>query len=181
MKQPWAWSIAHADKRIENRPTTGPWRCLLRGVTPTFQLDEIVALHASAGPPRRRDLRECQARLSPGVEMPAVLARGGGGLRYGAVLGTFRVADVVRNAGWLTKPDAEYPTWAADREDVERVNFRGLLPENGWKWWMGPLGIVLADVVALDAPVPCKGQLGVWRLPDDVEAKVTAQLAERKA
>lgn len=44
-------------------------------------------------------------------------------------------------------------------------------------WWSGPCGWVLADVVALPVPVPCRGALGVWRLPPDVEAAVRAQLA----
>lgn len=34
----------------------------------------------------------------------------------------------------------------------------------------------LADVRPLAEPVPCKGALGLWRLPDDVEKAVRAQL-----
>jgi hypothetical protein len=34
----------------------------------------------------------------------------------------------------------------------------------------------LARVRALLSPVSCKGALGLWRLPDDVDAKVRAQL-----
>lgn len=37
----------------------------------------------------------------------------------------------------------------------------------------------LANVRALPEPVPCKGALGLWTLPDDVEAAVAAQLGER--
>ncbi|MFE9337715.1 ASCH domain-containing protein [Streptomyces sp. NPDC007063] len=36
----------------------------------------------------------------------------------------------------------------------------------------------LADVVALPAPVPCKGRLGFWTPPADVLAAVEQQLAE---
>lgn len=38
--------------------------------------------------------------------------------------------------------------------------------------------LILADVRPLAEPVPCKGMLGLWRLPEDVEAAVMAQLGE---
>lgn len=37
----------------------------------------------------------------------------------------------------------------------------------------------LADVRPLAEPVPCRGALGLWTLPDEVEAAVVAQLGER--
>ena len=40
----------------------------------------------------------------------------------------------------------------------------------------GQFHIELADVHALAEPVPCKGALGLWRLPEDVEKAVRAQL-----
>ena len=36
----------------------------------------------------------------------------------------------------------------------------------------------LWDIHPLPDPVPCKGMLGLWRLPDDVEKAVRAQLGE---
>lgn len=36
----------------------------------------------------------------------------------------------------------------------------------------------LFDARPLSEPVPCKGALGLWRLPDDVEKAVRAQLGE---
>ncbi len=38
-----------------------------------------------------------------------------------------------------------------------------------WHW-------VLRNVRSLPAPVPCRGMLGLWRLPEDVEEAVRAQL-----
>jgi hypothetical protein len=49
------------------------------------------------------------------------------------------------------------------------------LPKDQLRWFNGPIGFVLADVVAID-PVPCKGALGFWTLTDDVEAMVRAQM-----
>lgn len=44
------------------------------------------------------------------------------------------------------------------------------------RYFQGPLGWVLEDVVALAEPVPCKGRQGLWRLPEDVERAVLAQV-----
>jgi len=42
----------------------------------------------------------------------------------------------------------------------------------------GQWHIELADVRPLPEPVPCRGMLGLWRLPDDVEKAVREQLSE---
>ena len=42
----------------------------------------------------------------------------------------------------------------------------------------GQWHIELADVRSLRDPVPCKGMLGFWRLPEAVEKAVRAQLSE---
>lgn len=39
-------------------------------------------------------------------------------------------------------------------------------------WAFGPWAWLLGDVRQLPAPVPCKGALGLWRVPADVEAAV---------
>ena len=38
----------------------------------------------------------------------------------------------------------------------------------------------LANVRPLPEPVPCKGMLGLWRLPEDVEKAVRAQLEDER-
>jgi len=38
-------------------------------------------------------------------------------------------------------------------------------------WFMGPHGFVLRDPIAVE-PIPYKGQLGLWNLPDDILAKL---------
>jgi len=38
---------------------------------------------------------------------------------------------------------------------------------------------LLTDVRPLAEPVPCRGMLGLWRLPDDVEKAARAQLEDR--
>lgn len=45
------------------------------------------------------------------------------------------------------------------------------------RWWLGPIGWRLKDAIKLSEPVPCRGMLGCWTLPPDVEALVRVQLA----
>lgn len=46
------------------------------------------------------------------------------------------------------------------------------------KWFAGPCGWVLDEVVALPQPVVCRGYQKLWRLPQDVEEQVRVQLRE---
>jgi hypothetical protein len=48
------------------------------------------------------------------------------------------------------------------------------------RWFFGPLGYVLRDVIALETPVPCRGRQGFWMLHGDVERQVRKQLARMR-
>jgi hypothetical protein len=39
-------------------------------------------------------------------------------------------------------------------------------------WWFGPAGFVLRDPKCLKQPVPCKGQLGFWNVPPELERQM---------
>lgn len=41
--------------------------------------------------------------------------------------------------------------------------------------------LTLADVRTLSAPVPCRGALGLWRLPAEAEARVASYLRSTHA
>lgn len=45
-------------------------------------------------------------------------------------------------------------------------------------WYSGPHGLRIKDVIALQEPVPCRGALGFFDLPKDVD-KAIAQMAIR--
>jgi hypothetical protein len=53
------------------------------------------------------------------------------------------------------------------------------LPEDQDRWFFGPFGWLLADVVAIP-PVPCRGMQGLWPLPADVLARVRELYAEAR-
>ena len=42
-------------------------------------------------------------------------------------------------------------------------------------WLFGPFGWHIRGVAPLETPIPCKGALGFWRVPEDVEAKILEQ------
>lgn len=50
------------------------------------------------------------------------------------------------------------------------------MPDDCKRWYGGPVGLELRDVVRIE-PVSCKGALGFWRMPGDVEQAVRQQIA----
>lgn len=55
---------------------------------------------------------------------------------------------------------------------VAVCRFGGTVTMSDSVWFNGPVGWVLAETVVLPEAVPCKGQLGLWYLPDDVIGRV---------
>jgi len=45
-------------------------------------------------------------------------------------------------------------------------------------WFAGPYGWVRLDVRALATPIPCRGALGIWTAPAEVEEEVRRQLRD---
>lgn len=43
-------------------------------------------------------------------------------------------------------------------------------------WFSGEFGWVLTDIQALPEPVPCRGALGLWQLPAEVESAVRLKM-----
>lgn len=44
------------------------------------------------------------------------------------------------------------------------------------RWFFGPIGYVLRDVIALPSPLPCRGWQGFWTLTPELERAVMEQL-----
>ena len=60
---------------------------------------------------------------------------------------------------------------------VAVATFGGIVTERDCKsrWFCGPYGWVLKDVIVLPEPVKCRGAQGLWNVPPDVLAKMRAQ------
>ena len=73
----------------------------------------------------------------------------------------------------VRSPDTDALTLGAVIGVVDLVD---VVEQSRSRWFIGPLGLVLAKPRPLERPVPCRGALNLWNLPDDVEREVRAQL-----
>lgn len=148
LRRPWAGAVAHLGKRIENRSRPCP------GL-----VGERIAIHAGKG---------------HDGEVAVWTAHTAGTDNPGADLDAQGVVALATVVGWVDDRETMHP---GELRHSASLTYTQALDVIVSPWWSGPCGWVLADVVALPAPVPCRGALGVWRLPPDVEAAVRAQLA----
>ena len=148
LTQPWAGLVAASVKLVENRP---------RRMIKRENFSQRFAIHAS----REIDLDVYDRILELAPELYAGddaeedrpwwrLTR-----ITGAVIGVATLDSVIDNGG---------------------CNGAEMIEMDQRRWFFGPIGYVLRDVRALPEPVPCRGMLGFWTLPDDVAARVEAQL-----
>lgn len=61
---------------------------------------------------------------------------------------------------------------------VGRARIVGCIQGSRSPWFMGAHGFVLADVVALPRLIPCRGALGLFDVPSDVEQAALAALSQ---
>ncbi|HEU4727661.1 MAG TPA: hypothetical protein VFT22_07225 [Kofleriaceae bacterium] len=168
--QPWASLIvgspttdgcpgAPPQKNVENRDMR-PW---------LSAIGKRIAIHA--GLERRRNMESYEdVFLDKSYGEVAAPYRTPADFPRGAVVGVALLAGV---SGPMT-PSMFYDT-----------RFDGLPPEavTSWqrsagdlRWFTGPWGWVLCDQRWI-RPVPCRGALGLWSLPAEVERDVCAQIA----
>lgn len=44
------------------------------------------------------------------------------------------------------------------------------------KWFFGPKGWLITDLLLLEEPLPCRGMLGLWTIPNDIEMDIRRQI-----
>jgi len=49
---------------------------------------------------------------------------------------------------------------------IGRVNMVDCVKNHGSRWFFGPYGFVFEDPIILGQPIPYKGQLGIFEVPD---------------
>jgi len=150
VKQPWAHMITHCGKDTENRT----WK-------PPAGLGTF-AIHAGARAGWDRTAEQSRvawrawwtwAEALPPMNVPGPLRRDSIFIDYGAIVAVCDLGSLTHDA---TGAEAcSCSPWSAPRS---------------WHW-------ELANVRPLAEPVPCRGALGLWNLPADVESAVLAQLA----
>lgn len=150
LTQPWAGLVASGIKLVENRP---------RKMIKREDFGKPFAIHASRE--FSEDDFERIVTIAPDLRQPDPQ--------------WFRLAQHRSSVIAVATLDSMLDPLAhgilPDTDDA-----RAALPLDQRRWFFGPVGYVLRDVIALPVPVPCRGWQGFWTLPADVEAKVRAQI-----
>jgi hypothetical protein len=163
LRQPWAFCITHGTKRVENRT----WGTSHRG---------LLAIHAGA---------RSGWDSVPAMESPLVLETWARHLlALGCAPDSTDYPDLKRSTGLIdfSAIVAVAEVTGCHHADDCIIRASGTMPASrGCSRWGQPdqWHWELAGVRPLATPVPCRGALGLWTVPDDAEAAVAAQLEER--
>lgn len=139
VRAPWWWMILEAGKRTENRDWQSP---------PRAMIGETFLLHASAwwSTPQVHEAFLYAKEMAREEDwarvqaMPKPLTLAPMKADGGKIVGRARLANVVRN---------------------------GPMPTDGWAV-SNALGFILADVERIAEPIPFKGALGFFEVPDAI-------------
>lgn len=113
---------------------------------------------------------------------PAPLWVPGVAWKVPAIVGVVDVVGIVLPGGRaeIVLAEGEVTMGYEDRRDFEGmgtlIETRQLTKEEG-RWYFGGWAYLLARPRKLAKPVPCKGALGVWRVPPGVAKRVLEQLS----
>lgn len=113
-----------------------------------------IAIHASKGFPR-----SSQALLEDGDPIADTLNRAPGELQRGAIIGLVTIKDCL-------PVSVAFPRYSPD--PIEQVF---------GDWSPGRYIWQLEDPLRLQRPIPVKGMLGLWAVPQDIAGQVLEQLA----
>jgi len=154
-----SWSPSYPSRREIER-MTGHWIALhaSKGCARDY-FDEAVesildVVRPAPGPDRISMLQKLGVYMAVGLRgmhHPEGIWRPLPTMPFGAIVGVALVDGVIRNQG-------HFAAYAANVTDGDRQR----------EWWMGGFAIVLADVKALDVPIPFKGAQGLFDVPNDI-------------
>ena len=162
VRQPWAFGIEHG-KPVENRG----WDMKYRG--PLWLHAGARSRWDAAGghSPLVRQVWQRYVRSLPDwpglPDADVTLGRRTTLMAFGAVIAAVQVAGCHHSSRCQQPPVTRYalPTFCAPWAIQDQYH------------------VELTAVRSLPEPVPCKGALGLWRLPDEVEQSVREQLEVR--
>jgi len=164
LTQPWAGLVASGIKLVENRP---------RKIIKVDDFGKPFAIHASREIDEKIYARI--AHIAPELVVDATKSHEDGG-----VADWCRLSRITSSVIGVATVDRDLTGWSGAEILRYESDLRAKLGDQ-FRWFFGAVGYVLRDVVALPTPIPCKGALGFWTLPDDVEQNIRAQLPERFA
>lgn len=85
----------------------------------------------------------------------------------GAIVGHARIVDVIAD-------QRDFTRWVDEAAGIAERRAR---IAQGEHWWFRGFALVLDDVVGIE-PVPAKGALGLWKVPEQVEAAARVALGK---
>lgn len=155
LTQPWAGLVASGIKPDENRP---------RHMIKREDFGEPFALHAS-----REIVDGVYARIR---ELAPELFRGPGNAEIRTELPWYRLSRITGAVIAVATIDDVH-----DIRTLDGIAWLRSLPPERARFVFGPIVYSLRDIQVIATPVPCKGALGFWTLPDDVADAVAKQAA----
>lgn len=150
IQQPWLDRIFFEGKRLENRT----WK------PPKKHIGSYILLHAS----KKIDRKEGR----------------GLGLMTGAILGYARIKGFIYpdGVGLVLTPitmkdgtvvqEPRISLMPPELYDFSNRDERGLATMNRW-WIRGSYALILDEVETFRTPIPCKGTLRFWKVPEEVQ------------
>lgn len=162
IRQPWAHAILHFGKRVENRE----WER-----APEWMIGKTFLLHAAKGCTRDEYLGAAAFMEDICASHPwegSTILPGLPKLTRGAIIGRAKLAGVVSigEVGGHAYPVGPLPmscAWCGEHANAPG----GYACRKANPWAIpGALGLLLADVETIDEPVPFKGALGFFEVPE---------------
>ena len=144
--QPWAWLIAEGYKPVENRVHAWMFRAALHGE---------LAIHAGKADTHFTDHAWGMVRHAEREKPVHERMVGPGDFVRGAIVAVVRLVSIETAA-------AARRRYAGNMDVLMYVE--------------GPACLILERVWKVPEPVTCRGQQGLWMVPEDVAAKVVGQL-----
>ncbi len=164
----WAWAITALGKDVENR---------LKKPPKTLKEGDLLAIHSGVSFGGRQKYIKNEHIFEP-VEEKA--RRTGWRIGHNPAENGLLVYNVNRpdtlRIGVHQIPKGSF---------VAVAEFYGFLnplevpcnSQENWPWWDSLyFGWQLRNVVTLEVPVPCRGQQGIWNVPEDSLSEITAQI-----
>jgi hypothetical protein len=94
--------------------------------------------------------------------------------------GTLAIHASLSRAGHWTLPDRVIPPTNLERGAILGiVVVVDVVDRSTSDWFLGPFGWALADPYPLSQAVPCRGGLGLWTVPTDIEDLIRRTLRGR--
>lgn len=157
--QPWASLIVLGHKRIETRS----WNTKYRGP---------LLIHASAKYTNHQDWLATEWHVMLDDSQVYHTHRG-------AIIGMVEMSETCATEGYYTT-DKDEDSWIASLAGAEQSLVLTKQEEAFGDYSTGRYGWLLSEPLLFPEPIPCKGALGIWNVPEELMPEVETQIRKAK-